>query len=166
MITIAIVGPSNISSNSAFLSKDDLYFIELANDVGALLAQKGFPIITVPYKGVGYFAAKKYIESKGEKLIGVMPKGMNSDISVKELVTVENWISQPEALVSRANVMIVIGLSAGTMMEICLTKRFKKYPILIFEKYLTSIPKEIENELNITYINNIDDIEETLNYMF
>ncbi len=160
---ITVVGPSNISSCANTLGIDEHRIIDIALETGSLLAKQDYSLIAVPYKGVGYFASKAYLESGGRFLYGILPKNIKSELSCKEIIIADDWIRQPEMLVSRANIMIVIGLSPGTLVEICLTKRYKKYPILIFNNTISAIPKEVEAELNIYYVSNTYELIKKIN---
>ena len=159
MNIIAVVGPSKIDNCADMLGTPANRLIEVAFETGKTLGKSGCEMVAVPYQGIGYHAAKGYKEAHGKCLCGILPVGISSEIQCTEIIEAENWIRQPEYLVSRANVMVVIGLSAGTLIEICLTKRYRNYLVLIFRDFVTHIPIEIQNEINMKYISNIEDME-------
>jgi predicted Rossmann-fold nucleotide-binding protein len=162
MNNITVVGPSNIDSCSKILGMSATTLQKTAFETGKALAISNYGIVAVPYKGIGYYPSKGYSEFNGKYLCGILPTGIKSNVQCTEVIETENWIKQPESLVSRADIMVVIGISAGTLIEICLTKRFKSYPILVYKNFVTTIPTEIEKELNIKYIKNIKEMEDTI----
>lgn len=141
MPIVAVVGPSDFNLCSSIIGFSESYIQDIVLNTGIMLAKQGNSLVSVPYKGTGYFASKGYVNAGGKMLCGILPKGIESKIPCNEVITVDSWIKQPEVLVSRADIMIVIGISAGTLIEICLTKRYKKYPVLVYKCMISLFPK-------------------------
>jgi predicted Rossmann-fold nucleotide-binding protein len=159
---VAVVGPSDTKSCAAIIECEEEGILVLAEEAGRYVAAQGLGMVAVPYKGVGKYASKGYTQSGGRELCRVLPRGVDSEIAAHETVSVESWREQPEALVSRADVMVVVGISAGTLIEMCITKRYGKYPIWVFQRTFSCIPREVEQDLNIKYLESLLELEKML----
>lgn len=123
---------------------------------------KDHSIIVSPAKGgTVELVAKAYKQAGGEKVIGMdFPDdtdggypGLAREL-YDESVPVNSWRDQPQALIQKADAVLVFGYSAGVTGELCLTKYFwpKEKKIYIIKELCDPLPKFLEEELHIEYL--------------
>jgi len=124
----------------------------------------------IPDQGVPLDFAKKFRE-RGGKVIGYVPQidceSLRKNFSYCDEITVFNggWSALNTCLSLKGDLITVIGMSPGTMVEISYTKYHKKYlgkkiPILIDTMTVPwTFPESISEELDLRYFNGINQFE-------
>ena len=141
------------------------------------MAKKGHEIVIIPDKGIPAEVAKIYKENKGKKIYGVVPskdkKFGTRHIEpylylLDEKIEVDSWYDADGEIAAQGDIDIIIGMSPGIMREFTVLKYHKKYlgnktKVIWFKNTLNEpIQKEIEEEIPITYINSIEELEKLL----
>ncbi len=157
---VAVLGPTNIAAvaASAGLNPDD--YVRLAREAGAALAAAGYQLVVVPDRGVAVHAAYAYREAHGPRLIGLFPSGGNGvlDASAVELdehrhlcdqaIDGLTWDVQHPRICALSDIMLVIGLSCGTMGELIWSK-WTRTPAVVLRPLISGIPPEVLAEAPI-----------------
>ncbi|HOG48813.1 MAG TPA: hypothetical protein PLJ35_00915 [Anaerolineae bacterium] len=163
---VAVLGPTSIAAvaASAGLNPDD--YVDLARQAGAQLAARGYELVVVPDRGVAVYASQAYREAHGPRLTGLFPSGGNGvlDSSAIELdahrylcdlaIDGLTWHDQHPRICQLADVMLVIGLSCGTMGELVWTK-WMRTPAVVLRPLVSGIPPEVMAEANIHFVQNL-----------
>lgn len=164
---VAVLGPTNIAAvaASAGLNADD--YVRVAQQAGAQLAAGGYELLVVPDRGVAVHAAAAYREAHGPRLIGLFPSGGNGVLDVSAIRLDEHrylcdqaidglsWHDQHPHICQMADIMLVIGLSCGTMGEMIWTK-WARTPAVVIRPLVSGIPPEILAEANIHFVPDLD----------
>ena len=145
------IGSENYSPHLEQIARTMLDYVEVVN----LIPDKGVPLD---------FA--KFFRSLGGKIVGYVPSGgcpqlqENFQCCDEILEFDAGWNGLNTCLSLKGDLITVLGMSPGTIVEIAYTKYHNKYlkkriPILIDEQSLTTkVPEEIAEELEIYYFSN------------
>lgn len=158
-----IAGPTDKSKIFRFgnISKED--YQNFLIERGIALSRHISQINIIPDDGVPLDIARAYKESGGSKVVGYFPKGgcvfleknYHFCDEVKEFDA--GWSGLNTCLSLKGNIMIVFGLSPGTLVEVAYTKYHKKYlkrivPVLIDRNTIDGrMPPELMDELKFEY---------------
>ena len=174
---ISILGAGDITNVSKYTEVSELELQDLIEKIGKLIAEKNHELIIIPNKGIPLEIAKIY-KQKGGKVFGVIPTQDkdygNEHIKdfidiINEKISVDSWYDADGKIAAFGDLCLVIGLSAGTMRALTALKFHYKYKnsktkLIIFKNTISSkIQKEIAEEIPITYINSINELEKILN---
>jgi len=152
---IGIIGPSNYTETEEK--------IKIFNKLSKILIANNLGIVFTPtIEGTTEAFAKVYKQNGGKEIIGMEFKdstyhgypGLNIDLCSKT-IEIPTWENQPKALVQNSEHLIVLGLSTGTIWEMCLSKFFLKNPGKVFvikELVQEQLPSSLLKELPIEYI--------------
>ena len=145
----------------------DLYFLE---KVAEYLASTDNEIVIMPaHDSAQGILARNYRDYKGKEVIGLIPEDdvefglMDLDRGVADTnINCGTWRNQPETLCEESDVLLVVGLAPGAMIEICYSKWFKVKKVYIMTDFLSSkLHPEIEKDLRIEYIS-INELEDKI----
>ncbi len=174
-ISITASGDSKKILRYSKISEQELE--KLVNDLAKLLADKGHEIIIIPSKGLSYEIAKAYKKYGGKKVIGLVPardkkygiKHLESQLNIlDEKIELDTWYETSSELAASGDICIVIGISPGIMRIISPLKykyKFKQAStkLIWFRNTISSpIHPEIEEDIPITYINSVKDLEKII----
>jgi len=77
----------------------------------------------------------------------------NEHILIDKEINCGTWRNQPEKLDEESDILICLGFSPGSLIEISYTKWFKVKKIYIIKEFISQkLPKEINKKLNISYL--------------
>ena len=179
---LSIIGSSSkdtILKNSK-ISQEDLN--ALISQLGTYAASLAAELIIVPDEGIPFEIAKAYKEAGGHKVTGIVPL-LDKKFGVEhirefigildETVDVKTWYEADGEIASFGDLCICIGLSPGSLVEICMMKyhaKFldKKIPLIIFENTFSGkLPEEIKEQLyELTYVQRMDELADVVKKKF
>ena len=131
---IGLLGPTNVKKYCDILGfelSEYKYFLE---KIAEHLAKTGHEIIIMPSQNQTSqsIVAQTYKDYRGKKVIGIIPMDDTEwgllDIDehfADENINCGTWRNQPETFCEKSDILLVIGLSPGAMIELCYTKWFK-----------------------------------------
>ena len=130
---IGMVGPTRMDLFCRILDisfEEYEYFLE---KIAETIARSGHEMVILPEQGsVQEMLSKKYKDLGGKKVIGIVPKddvefGIENlnEFMVDEIVNCKTWRNQPEKLCEESDILVVVGLSPGAVIEISYSKWFK-----------------------------------------
>jgi|FLOH01.1.fsa_nt_gi predicted Rossmann-fold nucleotide-binding protein len=158
---VGIIGPTRIDKFCEVTTYDKTEYTYFLHELGVLLAKKGLEIMITPsYTSAPGFVAQVYRDFKGKKVWGLIPEDdtefgwFDLDFTLAdEKINCGTWRNQPESFCQEADIFICVGLSTGTMIELCYSKWFKMKKVFILTDFLSSkLHPEIEKDLDIEYI--------------
>ncbi len=157
-----VAGPTDKTKISRFgIIRPDNYEAYLAEIAETLIKDIG-RINIIPDEGVPLDLAKKFKELGGY-VAGYIPKDNRdlTDRNFKHCTSIEEfdtgWSGLNTCLSLRGDIIVALGLSPGTMVEIAYTKYHRAYqkrnvPILIDSRTFGSkIPLEVSEEIDLRY---------------
>ncbi len=160
---VAVLGPTNIAAVAASAGLDPAEYVRVARQAGAQLAASGHELLVVPDRGVAVYAAEAYREAHGPRLIGLFPRGGNGMLDASAILLDEHrylcneaidsltWAEQHPTICALADVLLVIGLSCGTMGELIWTK-WMGTPAVVIRPLVSGIPPEVLAEAHIHFV--------------
>jgi len=160
---VAVVGPTNIAAVAASANRDPEEYVRVARQAGAQLAARGYELLVVPDRGVAVCAAEAYREAHGPRLIGLFPRGGNGVVDASiirldehrhlcdEAIDSLTWAEQHPTLCALADILLVIGLSCGTMGELVWTK-WTRTPAVVIQPLISGLPPEVLAEAHIHFV--------------
>lgn len=171
---VTILGTGDLTKIPRFtkISKEELK--DLITNLGKLIAEKGHELVIIPDRGIPIEVAKIYKKHGGKKVYGVIPtkdkqygtKYIKPYLSlVDERIEVDSWYDADGEIAASGDICIVVGMSPGIMREVTVLKYHYRYlnsktKVVWFKNTISSlIPKEIEEEIPIIYINSINDLK-------
>ncbi len=178
---VSLLGPGDVNKITKYgrIKKNELD--KLIKEIAVLLAIKGFEIVLVPAKGIGFLIATEYKKNKGKKIIGAMPRDdkefglghIEKYLSIMdEEINIGDWYDLNGKIAAMSDVALVIGLGCGTMCDICELKYHYLYKncktqLVIFENTISKrLHPELEDDLpGIIYINSVAELEKILERM-
>ena len=139
-----------------------------------VLAKNISQINLIPDDGVPLDIAKAYKRVGGKMVVGYVPVGGYPPLEkyfsfcdkIEEFDT--GWSGLNTCLSLKGDLMIVFGLSPGTLVEIAYTKYHKKYlgkeiPILVDKRTISGIfSPELLDELTLQYFSSNEELNEIL----
>ncbi len=168
---IGIIGPTQVGrflDINKFAEHNYSHFI---HQLAEFLAKTDDELLVVPEPTAAPVnLGLIYRDLGGKKVVGLMPDhdeelGYNwlDTKLVDETISCGTWRNQPEAFCENSDVLLMIGLSPGTMAELCYAKWFKVKKIIIFKKWISAlIHPEVTSGLNVVYIESIEELEKEL----
>ncbi len=173
---ISILGTGDLTKIPRFTKFSKEKLKKLINNLGKLLAEKSHEIVVIPDRGVPTEVAKVYRENGGKKVYGVVPvkdkKYGTRHIQpylklIDERIKVDSWYDADGEIASLGKLCIIIGLSPGILREVTVLKYHYRYlncktKIIWFKNTITAVPKEVEEEIPITYISSLKELEKYL----
>lgn len=168
LMIIGVVGPTRIKEFCIALRVEESSYMVFLEKIAEYLASTNHELLIMPAHDTSPgVIASIYKDLNGRKVIGLVPEddvefGLN-DIDgtiADETINCGTWRNQPEAFCEKADILLVVGLSPGAMLEMCYAKWFKVKHIYVMEDFLSSrLPPELEKDIPIKYIT-IHDLEE------
>ena len=156
---VGIIG-SNIKEQSKALRKEPEELYLILRSVAEHLASSS-DLIVIPEQGSSSeFIAEVYRENDGTKIVGIIPmqdkefgvSEINTPIC-DEMVNSGTWSNSGPTLIKRSDIILCLGLSPRSVIELCFTRWYPKEKILVADDLVTQrLPIEIQNQLNINYI--------------
>lgn len=153
---IGLIGPSKFEKVNVKKEKID----KILEFIGKNIASHGHEIVLTPSPGLPYETANYYKKYDGKKIIGIVPmddiefgiRHIRENLAIlNERVNGGTWYSNPMRLIQNSDIMICLGLSGGTFIEIGMIKyaiKFKNSNIkLLVIKELAKLPEVLEKEL-------------------
>jgi len=150
---------------------------KLVEDVATLIAIKGHELVIVPDRGIPTEVARIYKEKGGKKVYGLVPvkdaKFGDKHIQpylhlLDEKIEFDHWYDVDGEIAAAGDVCIIFGISPGIMREFCILKYHYRYlksktRVVWFKNTLSQpVQKEIEEEIPITYISSVKELEKIL----
>jgi predicted Rossmann-fold nucleotide-binding protein len=161
---VAVLGPSNIARVAAAAGIAPARLIDAAEQVGDMIARRGWAMIVVPDRGVAVSAMDGYLAAGGTRLIGLTPVSGISEpaampsielqrVRCHELRDELTWYEQHHQIGEMSDAMVTIGLSCGTIAELAWTKWNPSPPPVSFvEGTASGLPPEIAAELQVDVV--------------
>lgn len=171
IIKIGLIGPTKIEKYldaTGFAKEDYNHFM---HELGSALSKTNHELIIVPEPtAASSKVATIYRDYHGKKVIGSLPIDDSEfghewldESLVDEIISCGTWRNQPESLCEESDILLMIGLSPGTMVELCYAKWFSVKKIIIFNNWISApIHKEVAKDLPIVYIDSIEELNEEL----
>lgn len=161
-----IAGPTDKTKLCKFGKINYQEYYQFIEGRARVLAEYLDRLILIPDDGVPLDIAKAYKNNGGGEVIGYIPKEGASHLEsylafcddIKEING--GWSVLNTCLSLKSDLMIVFGLSSGTIVEIAYTKYHNKYskkylPVMIDLRTISSkLPLEIEDETRLFYFQN------------
>jgi len=166
---VGILGPSQPEFNPIIKRKYN-YFRAISEQIGEILAKKDLSIVINPDIGKGKATCKivsqSYKNSGGKNVIGIIPSNdqrwgsKTLDLSICDsIIKCNNWGDVPIYIINKSDIILIIGLSPGTMIELCWGKWIYK-PFLLFKPLISAIPVEISKFVDIKDIYDVNELFE------
>jgi len=173
---ITILGTGDLTKIPRFTKFSKEKLKQLINSLGKLIAEKGHELVIIPDRGIPIEVAKIYKKYNGKKVYGLVPtkdkkygtRHIQSYLPLlDEKIKVNSWYDADGEIAAQGEVCLVIGLSPGILREITVLKYHYRYlkcrtKVIWFKNTITLIPKEIEEEIPITYITSLKELEKYL----
>lgn len=158
---IAVVGPTNILKAETTGPISEGLLIAASNTVGETLAAAGKQLLCIPDEGVGRAVFMAYAERRPAHLPHVLVpdddptlgsrshaewlNSLGAPASIDRNVT---WQNQARVLVERADAVVALGLSVGSVQEILWTKWIPR-PVFMSLDTSNRLPVELRRDLTI-----------------
>ena len=174
---VVILGTGDITKITRFTGLPQEILWGIIKGIAELLVKKGHEMVITPDRGIPLETAKIYKEKGGKKLYGLVPvndtkygiEWIKKNLPLlDERIEVNNWYDVDGEVAASGDVCIVLGMSAGIMRDVTVLKYHyrhlhSKTKLIWFKNTLSSpIPKEIEEEIPITYIESVEELEKYL----
>ena len=166
-LRIGVIGPTDPLCSLKILGLEFVEFMTDIEFVGQYIANLGHSIVICPDIGeqglsMASLIASAYRRFKGREILGVIPiaderwGSSRLDRSLcDKIVTCDSWGDVGIKLLEISDKIVVIGLSPGTMIELCWGKWIKK-KLYILKKYISTIPQELINDIEAELIDITD----------
>ncbi|MFC2135612.1 hypothetical protein ACFLTH_13440 [Bacteroidota bacterium] len=167
---IGVLGPTRINEFCQTLDVQKAEYIYFLEKVAEHLASTKHEIVIMPAHDTSQgVIASAYKDFKGVKVIGLIPEDdtewglLNIDPHVAdENINCGNWRNQPEKLCEESDVFLCVGLSPGSMIELCYSKWFKVKKVYVMTDFMSQkLPPEVEKDLSVEYIT-INELDEKI----
>ena len=167
-----IAGPTDVTKIERFGSVGD-YHSHL-EEIADVMKRYVDTINLIPDTGVPLDFSKCFRRAGG-KVVGYLPREGCSQLQENfqhcdEIVEFDSgWSGLNTCLSLKGDLITVLGMSPGTMVEIAYTKYHNKYlgrriPVLIDQQSLrNNLPEEVAEELDICYFSNPSELDILLN---
>jgi len=169
-----IAGPTDRTKIFRFGNISQREYPIFLKEIGKVLAKNLSQINLVPDEGVPLDIAKAYKRARGELVVGYIPKGGHPTLEryfnfcdkIEEFDT--GWSGLNTCLSLRGDLIMVFGLSPGTLVEIAYTKYHKKYlerkiPILVDRRTINgTFSPELLDELTLQYFSSNNELNKIL----
>ena len=171
-LTVGVIGPTKLEnpSLSIHIPRDALF--NAAQKAGQTIALAGHRLACIPDAGVGLHVFNSYNESKPSQRAKIFSPMENIKLSNRrsrewlsklkydaEIVSVITWEEQAPTLLRHVDIVVVVGLSSGTLIEILWTKWIKR-PVYLSLDLCSHLPAEVRAELNLFELPTFDNLLE------
>lgn len=181
MTKVGVIGPTNVPKVAKITGKPQEFFLEKAESIGKVLAEKNCEVWVNSDKGMLVAVGRAYKEAGGKKLVVLYPeKGEpwpkeHAKPYVRyadELRKEPNWFWSNYNVVTLPDLCVCAGLSAGTLSELAYIKWNRQLGCGNLKKLLgvaellrdNRFPPEIEIDIKdiIEYIPRAEDLKNFL----
>jgi 2-polyprenyl-3-methyl-5-hydroxy-6-metoxy-1,4-benzoquinol methylase len=160
-LTVAVIGPTNFENSrlSIHLNPDALQRSAVA--IGRAIAASGNRLACIPDDGVGRHAFNSYNECNPKQLAKIFAPREDPKVSKRvgqawlsqlkhgaETISDITWEQQAPTMLQHSDIVIAVGLSSGTLIEILWTKWIKR-PVYISLDLSSPLPAEVRSELSV-----------------
>jgi len=171
-MNIGIIGPTDLKRTARIIGIPLQKYVEAIQRIGGLLAST-HNIVIIPDRGEDGLSTSVLVadiyrqHSSRGRVTGVVPDewrwgSLRLDLTLCDAIErCATWANAAMRIVELSDILIVLGISAGTMMEICWGKWIKK-PFVILDDYVSEIPLEIGEELRILHVSNLSELQSTI----
>jgi hypothetical protein len=173
LAVVALIGPTNLGRITLASGLPVSLYEDCASRVGAAVARRNAILAVVPDRGVALAGFRAYLAEKGKWLIGLLPDGGPSDSVATancrrnaavcdEVIGGFTWHHQHATLCQLADLMVCVGLSCGTLVEIAWTKWVGGPRVIALSQTFSAIPQEILAETDVVMIDGLAQLDEAL----
>lgn len=173
-LTTLIAGPTDRTKVLRFADMSKEKYNSRLNELAETLSKNVGVANIIPDQGVPFDLARKFRELGGV-VVGYVPRGGCEFLEdnfqycddVKEFDG--GWSTLNTCLSLRGDLITVVGMSPGTMVEIAYTKYHQRYagknmPVLIDEVLIPwRLPEFLSEELDLKYFNDVRQLNAYLN---
>ena len=174
---VSVLGTGDMTKIPRMVGLPESEVKKIIVKVGVLLAVKGHELVIIPDRGVPIEIAKVYKDNGGKQLLGIVPTKdtqygttfIEGNLSLLDKqLEVDHWYDADGEIAAAGDVCIVIGMSPGIMREVCVLKYHYRYlnsktKVVWFKNTLSApLPKEIAEEIPITYVESVEELERFL----
>lgn len=158
---IAVIGPTHTITEATAPSHDPKSIKSAAEKIGKYIALSGCRLVCIPDGGAAKYAFQAYSRNAPPLSAIVLKPDYDEEYSAKrdpdwenelqhpfELVTGFTWVEQAVELAKIADILVVIGLSCGTLVEILWTKWLKR-PVYMSLDICSTLPPEVLANLTV-----------------
>jgi len=177
-LKVGIIGPTNIQKLSKLTKKPVRFFLIRAQEIGKILAETPYELWINSDKGMAFHIARAYKKHKGKKLVILYP-GRSEPWSNKHTliykkygdreIKEKNWFWTNYDVVSKPDICVCVGISAGTLSELayikwnCQFNQGKLKKLIAIKELLREkkLPAEVEVDIKkvLTYVNKVKDLK-------
>lgn len=158
---IGVIGPTRVKEFCITINAQQVDYLHFLETIGEYLASTDNELVIMPaYDSAQGIIARNYKDYKGKEVIGLIPEDdtefglMDLDRTTADTnINCGTWRNQPEAFCEESDILLVVGLSPGAMIEICYSKWFKVKDVFIMSDFMSSkLHPEVEKDLRVEYI--------------
>ena len=172
-LTSLLVGPTDRSKIFRFGEIDKILYEKYLKDVAEILKKHVGTVNLIPDEGVPLDLAKKFRELNGD-VVGYLPKGgcKSLEKNFKYCTSVEEfdsgWSGLNTCLSLKGDMLLALGMSPGTMVEVCYTRYHKKYfnkslPIVLDKRTISiAMPPEVSEDIDLRYFDSFKQLDKIL----
>jgi len=163
-LKVGIIGPTNMKKLSKLTGKSEEFLLGKAEEVGRILASRGYEIWVNSDGGMVSGVAHAYKKAGGKKLLMLYPKkgepwpNKHAKLYIQhadKLSKQPNWFWANYQVVTAPDICICVGLSSGTLSELAYIKWNRQFNrgrlkhLVVLQELVRGkkIPPEIEVEL-------------------
>lgn len=168
-VSVGIIGPQNVDRAATFLGLTSDKYRQTLETIGKILAKFDIDLVFLPDNGASTVCATSYKQHQGKTTFGVIPNDvfLSRDSSFNwnvcdDYILVPNWSSQPPELVKQITILLVLGLGAGTMIELGYAAIYPPSTVIIMKNLVSQeLPKEVVIP-GLHYLHSTNDLQEYL----
>jgi len=169
-LSALLIGPTDKTKIFRFGKIEGESYEQYKDEVGKVLATNLSTVYLIPDEGIPLDFAKSYKQFGGREVVGALPRGgcpsLSSNFKFCDRIEEVDggWAVLNTCLSLKNDIIISVGISPGTIVEVAYTKYHKKYlgrdiPVLLDERAMSGrLPSELEEELNLTYFHSGDSL--------
>ena len=180
-LKVGIIGPTNMQKLTKLTGKSERFFLGKADTVGKTLASHGCELWVNSDGGMVRGVATAYKNAGGHRLVMLYPKKgepwPNKHVKpytqvADKLNRPQNWFWANYQVVSIPEVVLCVGLSAGTLSELAYIKWNRQFNrgnlkrLIILQELVRGkrIPPEIEVEIKdiLVYLKKTEELKRTI----
>jgi len=167
---IGILGPTRVKEFCERLGVEESEYLYFLEKIAERLASTSHEIIVMPASGTAQgLIASAYKDLGGKKVVGIVPRddtewGIRDvdETIADDIINCGTWRNQPEKFCEESDVLLVVGLAPGAMIEICYTKWFKVKRVFLMRDFMSQkLHPEIEKDIPVEYIS-IQDLKDKI----
>ena len=176
----SIIGTGDASKIKRYTNLNLDQFKTILIRLADILAKSGDSIMIIPDTGVPLELAKIYKQKGGAEVIGIVPttdmeygiKHIEKNLGIiDKKVEVNSWHQAAPRLIYNSDIVICLGISSGTLIDLGYVKYNLKWKpkkvqkVFVFRNMISGLPRELEEDLKpvLVYINQP---EELLKYLY